>query len=104
MPPPPPTASTPPATRPEKAEALPLEVRTALEEAERALASGDKRGAIRTAQRSQQLQNTEAARLLLGRAYCQQRDLSNARAQWRTLSTRGKSQLSKYCTEYEIDL
>jgi serine/threonine protein kinase len=97
--------STPrPTARPDKPEALPQEVRAALEEAERALASGDTRAAIRTAQRSQQVQNTEAARLLLGRAYCHQRDLSNARAQWRTLSTQGKSQLRKYCAQYNIEL
>jgi type IV secretory pathway VirB10-like protein len=108
----PPTPATPPeakppprtSTRTDKAEALPPEVRAALEEAERALAAGDMALAIRIAQRSQQVQNTEAARLLMGRAYCHQKDLSNARAQWRTLSSQGKNQLRKYCTKYDIPL
>jgi serine/threonine-protein kinase len=56
------------------------------------------------AQRSQQIQKSEAAHLLLGRAYCQQKDLSNARAQWRNLSAKGQSQLRKYCTQYDISL
>jgi serine/threonine-protein kinase len=101
----PPAQPTPrPTTRPGKAEELPQEVRSLLAEAESALAGGDLPRAIRTAQRSQQIQKSEASHLLLGRAYCQQRDLSNAKAQWRNLSTQGKSQLRKYCTQYDIDL
>jgi serine/threonine-protein kinase len=105
-PPPTPTPQPPPrpSTRPSKPEELPQEVRTLLDEAESALAGGDVPRAIRMAQRSQQIQKSEAAHLLLGRAYCQQKDLSNARAQWRNLSAKGQSQLRKYCTQYDISL
>jgi serine/threonine protein kinase len=99
-----PTPTPRPTTRPGKPEELPQEVRTLLDEGESALAGGDIPTAIRKAQRSQQLQKSEAAYLLLGRAYCQQKDLGNAKAQWRNLSTQGKRQLSKYCTQYEIIL
>jgi serine/threonine protein kinase len=99
-----PMPTTRPTARPGKTPELPAEVRTLLEEAESALTGGDLPAAIRKAQRSQQIQKSEAAHLLLGRAYCQQKDLSNAKAQWRNLSTQGKRQLSKYCTQYDISL
>ncbi|WP_224240691.1 serine/threonine-protein kinase [Hyalangium gracile] len=111
-PPPPstPVASTtpepkpPPSTPKGKPEVLPDAVRQELETAERALGSGDFEGAIRAAQRAQRVKKTEAATLMIGRAYCHQHDLSNARAQWRNLSAAGKSKLRAYCSKYDVSL
>jgi serine/threonine-protein kinase len=111
----PPPSPTPPAnttaaasttsTRPtNKTETIPEAVRQELEEAERALGSGDYNKAIRVAQRTLSTQRTEAATYLIGRAYCHLRDLSNARAQWRNLSKSGQSKLSTYCSKHEVDL
>ncbi|HEX8704196.1 MAG TPA: protein kinase [Myxococcaceae bacterium] len=100
-----PTQPTPkPSTRPGKAETLPPEVRALLDEGEGALAAGDSGKAIRLAQRSQQLQKSEASYLLMGRAYCQQKDLGNANAQRRNLSSQGRSQLRKHCAKYGVDI
>ncbi|HLL06780.1 MAG TPA: serine/threonine-protein kinase [Myxococcaceae bacterium] len=94
-----------PSARPGKTETLLPEARTLLDEAERALEAGDLAKAIRTAQRSQQLQKSQAAYLLLGQAYCKQKSLGDARAQLRNLTTQqGKNQLRKYCTQYDINL
>jgi serine/threonine protein kinase len=93
-----------PPPRQGKSEAIPEEVRKELEEAERALASGDLDRAIRIAQRTHSTRETEASFFLIGRAYCQRRDLSNARAQWRNLSSQGKTRLREYCKQYEVHL
>jgi serine/threonine protein kinase len=113
-PPPDPTAVTPPTHPPDKtpsrppptgkSEVVPEEVRQELADAERALAAGDLPTAIRTAQRTLATKKTEAAYQLIGRAHCQQKDLSNARAQWRNLSRQGKDRLSKYCKQYDVIL
>lgn len=104
----PPTTAQPtprPSTRPDKPEALLPEVRTLLDEAERALEAGELPKAIRAIQRSQQLQKSQAAYLLLGQAYCKQKNLGDAQAQMRNLkSQQSKSQLRKYCTQHDIEL
>jgi eukaryotic-like serine/threonine-protein kinase len=97
-----PKPSTRPSEKPAKTEVLPEEVRTVLAEAEQALASKDALEAIRIAQRSQRIQLTEAASLLIGRAHCQRGAIGDARTQWRALSSQGKSQLVKYCKQYGI--
>jgi type IV secretory pathway VirB10-like protein len=118
QPEPPPTSPVPPAntaaatssttttstSRPGKAETIPEAVRQELEEARRALDSGDYAKAIRVAQRTQSTQRTEAATLLIGKAHCHLRDLSNARAQWRNLSKRGQSELRTYCSKHDVSL
>lgn len=100
---PPPVATTEPKSSPTspkgKAEVIPDSVRKELEDAEQALSSGDAAGAIRIAQRTLQVQKTEAARMLIGRAYCQRQDLGNANAQYRSLSARGQKQLFDYCSK-----
>jgi hypothetical protein len=117
---PPPTSPAPPAntaaatssttttstttSRPAKAETIPEAVRQELEEARRALDSGDYAKAIRVAQRTLSTQRTEAATLLIGKAHCHLRDLSNARAQWRNLSKRGQSELRTYCSKHDVSL
>jgi eukaryotic-like serine/threonine-protein kinase len=101
--PPPDKASSRP-TRPTSTEVVPAAVRAELDEAERALSAGNHTLAIRTAQRTLATQKTEAAYLLIGRAYCQLKDLSNARAQWRNLSRQGKDRLGKYCKQYDVNL
>ena len=93
-----------PTARPGKAETLPAEARSRLDEAESALKAGDLDTAIRAAQRSLQVKKSDAAYLLMGQAYCQRKDLSNVRAQWRNLSTQGRGQLRKYCAQYDIEL
>lgn len=89
--------------RPSKPETIPEEVRQELAEAEKALASGELDRALRIAWRTQQTKPTEAANYLIGRVYCQRKDLGNAKAQWRKL-TGSKSKLAAYCRKYEIDL
>ncbi len=98
------TASTSTSSRPGKPEAIPEAVRKELEEAESALSSGDHDKAIRVAQRTLSTQRTEAATFLIGRAYCQKRDLGNAKVQWRNLSRQGRSKLNAYCLKYDISL
>ncbi|MFL5346245.1 MAG: protein kinase domain-containing protein [Hyalangium sp.] len=95
------TAETkpPPSSPRGKAEVIPDSVRKELDEAEQALNSGDFNGAIRIAQRTLQVQKTESARVLIGRAYCQRQDLGNANAQYRSLSARGQKQLFDYCAK-----
>jgi serine/threonine-protein kinase len=112
----PPTVTPPPTTppaateagtstaRPGKPETIPAELREELAEAEKALAAGELDRAMRIAQRTQQTQLTEAAFLVMGRVYCQRKDLGNAKAQWRNLSKQGKSKLAAYCKDYEINL
>jgi len=115
--PPPPTTppeTTPPANptpetgsstaRPGKTEAIPAALREELAEAEKALKAGELDQAMSIARRTQQTQQTEAATYLIGRIYCQRKDLGNARAQWRSLSTQGKTKLRAYCKQYEINL
>jgi serine/threonine-protein kinase len=105
-----PPATTPPATttststRPSKPEAIPEAVRQDLEEAEQALNSGDVDKALRFARRTLSTQRTEAAILLMGRAYCHLHDLSNAKAQWRNLSKQGQGKLRTYCSKYDVEL
>jgi serine/threonine protein kinase len=89
--------------RPVKPETIPEEVRQELAEAEKALESGELDQALRIAWRTQQKTPTEAANYLIGRVYCQRKDLGNAKAQWRKL-TGSKSKLAAYCRKYELDL
>lgn len=98
------STTTSSSTRPSKPETIPEAVRQELEEAEHALDSGDYARAIRMAQRTLSTQRTEAATLLIGRAYCHLNDLSNARAQWRNLSKQGQSKLRAYCSKYDVSL
>jgi serine/threonine-protein kinase len=91
-------------SRPSKPETMPEAVRQELEEAESALGSGDYARAIRVAQRTLSTQRTEAATLLIGKAYCHLRDLSNARAQWRNLSKQGQGKLRTYCSKHDVSL
>lgn len=99
-----PTNSTSTSTRPGKAEVIPEAVRQDLEEAEQALNSGDIDKALRVARRTLATQRTEAAIFLMGRAYCRQHDLSNAKAQWRNLSKQGQAKLRAYCSKYDVSL
>ncbi|HYH96924.1 serine/threonine-protein kinase [Hyalangium sp.] len=97
-------SSAPSTARPVKPETIPEEVRQELAEAEKALASGELDQALRIARRTQQTKATEAANYLIGRVYCQRKDLGNAKAQWRSLTGSNKSKLTAYCRKYEIDL
>jgi serine/threonine-protein kinase len=83
---------------------IPEAVRQDLEEAEQALSSGDIDKALRVARRTLATQKTEAAIFLMGRAYCRQHDLSNAKAQWRNLSKQGQAKLRAYCSKYDVSL
>ncbi|HYO59210.1 serine/threonine-protein kinase [Archangium sp.] len=96
------TGSKPPA-RQAGSEALPEEVRSALQDAERALIAGEAEDAIRLARGSQRTQVTSASFSVLARAYCRQKDLSNARAQWRRLSTADRGAVRRYCKQYDIE-
>ncbi|WP_224372521.1 serine/threonine-protein kinase [Hyalangium versicolor] len=92
----------PPATSPKnKPVAIPEAVRKDLQEAERALSSGDMDTAIRIALRTQRVQDTEEAKVLLGEAYCRRGDVSNANGAWRSLSSAGaKRKMRTYCAKY----
>ncbi len=74
-----------------------------LDAAERALASGDFAEAIHLAQRSQKTQITQASFSLLARAYCRQGDLSNVRAQVRNLPPRETRKVRNYCSKHKSD-
>ncbi|WP_225409147.1 serine/threonine-protein kinase [Stigmatella hybrida] len=85
-----------------KAEVLPQAVKADLSAAEKALASGDTVEAIRLARKSLRTQPTGAAYALLTRAYCRQRDLSNAKAQWRNVPSAYQGKVRTYCKPYDI--
>jgi serine/threonine-protein kinase len=83
-------------------------LRQFLDEAERALASGESKEAIRLAQLSQRTQRTAESFVVLIRAFCGQGDLANANAKWREgrglLSDEERKQVMRYCKKYDIDL
>jgi len=85
-----------------KAEVLPQAVKADLSAAEKALTTGDTVEAIRLARKSLRTQPTGAAYALLTRAYCRQRDLSNAKAQWRNIPTAYQGKVRTYCKPYDI--
>jgi serine/threonine-protein kinase len=62
-------------------EKIPPEVAAQLDEAERALASGDAAEAIRVARRTLQANRSSRAYGIVARAFCKQGDLGNAKAQ-----------------------
>jgi type IV secretory pathway VirB10-like protein len=99
-----PTAEPSSSPRPGKTEVLAEPVRQQLEEAELALTSGDIDTAIRIARRTLQTQQTDAANLLIGRAYCHRQDLSNVNAQLRNLSKQGGTKLRAYCKKVGFNL
>jgi serine/threonine-protein kinase len=85
-------------------EAIPEDVRSALRDAERALEAGEVEEAIRLARSSQRTQITSASFSVLARAYCRQRDRSNANAQWRQqLSTADRGEVRRYCKQFDIE-
>jgi eukaryotic-like serine/threonine-protein kinase len=85
-----------------KPEALPEAVKADLATAEKALASGNTEEAIQLARKSLRAQPTGAAYALLARAYCRQRDLSNAKAQWRNVPASYQGKVKAYCKPYDI--
>ncbi|MET0405813.1 MAG: hypothetical protein ABW123_25555, partial [Cystobacter sp.] len=106
-----PTPSSPPARsspraapRAEVPEAIPALVKEDLEAAERALTAHQSDEAIRLLLRSQRTQKTGTALVLLTRAYCQKKDLGNARAQWNALPKSQRAALQRYCEQQGVDL
>ncbi len=89
----------PPSSLKGKAEAIPESVRQELQEAEQALEAGHAEQALHIAQRTLRVQKTEAAAVLIGSAYCQQHDLSNANGVFRSLSAQGQKKLREYCSK-----
>jgi eukaryotic-like serine/threonine-protein kinase len=89
-------------SRPGKTEALPEAVKADLSAAEKALAAGNAPEAILLARKSLRTQSTGAAYALLARAYCRQRDLSNAKAQWHNVPTAYQGKVRTYCKPYDI--
>jgi serine/threonine-protein kinase len=89
--------------RPEIQEEIPEEVRKLLEEGEQALAAGDPRAALRLASRSLAVKRTGAAYSLKARAYCQNKDLGGARAEWGKVSSAEKSKVRKFCQQHDIE-
>ncbi|WP_043413873.1 serine/threonine-protein kinase [Archangium violaceum] len=85
-------------------EDVPEVVRKDLEEAERALAAGDTREALRLARRSQRTKITGGSFSLLTRAYCREGDLANARAQWGRVPSAERNRVRQYCNPYDINL
>jgi serine/threonine protein kinase len=104
--PPPPTVEPkpPPSTPKNKPGAIPEQVRQGLAEAEEALKAGNSGDAIRIAQRTFQVQRTDPAFVLIGRAYCQQHDLGNANAQLLNLSLQGQKELRAACKKIGFSL
>jgi eukaryotic-like serine/threonine-protein kinase len=89
-------------SRPGKTEPLPEAVKVDLAAAEKALAAGNAPDAILLARKTLRTQSTGAAYALLTRAYCRQRDLSNAKAQWRNVPAALQGKVRTYCKPYDI--
>ncbi|REG35836.1 serine/threonine-protein kinase [Archangium gephyra] len=107
---PPVATANKPSVRPSTSEAVPEEVREVLQQAERALAAGDTREAIRLAQSSQRKTLTPASFSVLTRAYCRQGDLGGAKRalregiQRKMLSVKERRQLIRFCADSDIEL
>jgi eukaryotic-like serine/threonine-protein kinase len=97
-------------SKPSATETVPEEVREVLQDAERALAAGDAREAIRLAQASQRKTLTPASFSVLTRAYCRQGDLGGAKRalregiQRKMLSVKERRQLIKFCADSDVSL
>jgi serine/threonine-protein kinase len=86
---------------------LPEKVRKQLEEAENALAAGDKDEAMRLARLSQRTQTTPESFVVLIRAFCGQGDFANAKAKWREgrrlLSPQELARVRRDCKKHDIE-
>jgi serine/threonine-protein kinase len=93
-----------PAGRPAKAEALPPEVVAELQEAEKALAAGDAREAIRLARHSLLAKTSGRAFAVITRAQCKQGDLGGAKASVHSVDKAELARVKRDCKAAGIDL
>jgi serine/threonine protein kinase len=105
------TESKPSPSKPSRPAAnapLQEQVRTALRDAEMALARGDTEEALRLARGSQNTQITSASYSVIIRAYCLQGNISGAVGKWREgqklMSAKDRSQVKQYCKPLDIRL
>ncbi|MCP3135900.1 serine/threonine-protein kinase [Pyxidicoccus xibeiensis] len=75
-----------------------------LSAAEKALERGDLDEALHLVRRSQRVQVTGTSFSILTRAYCRQRDLSNARTSWERVPAWERVRVRGYCKQYDIAL
>jgi serine/threonine-protein kinase len=109
-----PVAAPAPSVAPERkpvrqaaSEPIPEAVRADLEAAARELAAGNVEEALRLSRSSQRTQVTGASFSLMIRAYCRQGNLEGAKAKWREgkakLSARDRTEVTKFCEQYDIE-
>ncbi|MCY1017050.1 serine/threonine-protein kinase [Pyxidicoccus sp. MSG2] len=104
-PPGPSVTARPPTQKPKNPSAPISEAALAdLMAAERALARGDADEALHLVRRSQRVQVTGTSHALLVRAYCLQKDLSNARTTWPRVPAWERTRVRQYCKQYDIAL
>jgi len=80
------------------------EAKRLLTEAERALDAGQSGQAIVLARRSLRAERSAGARAVLAKAYCQQRNLSQANVMNRGLPSRMRREVRRYCAGYDLTL
>ncbi|WP_434382586.1 protein kinase domain-containing protein [Melittangium boletus] len=85
-------------------EKLPEVVRADLTLAEKALASNDVNEALRLARRSQRNAVTGASFSVITRAYCQRKELTNAKAHWIKVPESERARVKRFCKEQGIEL
>jgi serine/threonine-protein kinase len=116
--PPPPVGTLPPPQPPQpvvvatpgktphagKAEELPPEVKTGLDEARGLLQKGDVDGALHVARRTLTVKKTSAAFALITTAYCQSGDLGNAKANFSSVGGADRARVLALCKKHDIDL